>query len=103
MNTQEFFAAIKDEAIRLTERFPSGFCYVTSLKNINRQSTAGTVAEVSTRIAARHLVENTGRISTDPEIAAHLAQGRSNAAQTSAMDYRHAKHGPVYVIAREKK
>jgi hypothetical protein len=46
----------------------SGYVYITSLDNREKQTRAGTVVEVSLQNAARHLVERSATVSTPEEI-----------------------------------
>lgn len=77
METGAYYAGIREDKARLDKLYPGGFLFVMSVQNPNAGSVAGVVSHVSTRIAAKHLVENTARIATDAEIADFEAKGRA--------------------------
>lgn len=61
-NAQQFYGAIADQKRQLDIQFPQGFCNIISLPNVSRGITAGSVSEVTTRVAAKALVEGTHRL-----------------------------------------
>ena len=100
-----YFAVIKADEERLNKLYPNRCLYIMSIKNIGQGSTAGTVTEVSTRIAARHFAENTARPATDSEIAEFHARSRAFADRMQAVAFTNHKRqdasGVVHII-REK-
>ena len=54
-------------------RFPSGFCYIVSVTNLDRNTTGGSTAQVSVALAAKSLVEGTHNLLDDDEIRAFEA------------------------------
>ena len=72
-----YFSAIQAEKARLDRAFPEGYLFITSLKNFAANSTAGTVSEVPTKTAAKHVVENTARVATPEEIADFKARAQA--------------------------
>ena len=68
---------------------PSGYCYITSLDDTQRQIRAGTVSEVTLPNAARHLCERSAELSTAEEIEAYHARCAEARATISAASKRH--------------
>jgi hypothetical protein len=62
----------------------SGYLYLTSVDNRERQISAGTVTEVTLQNAARHLCERSHVISTPEEIESYRQRCEENRAQISA-------------------
>ena len=86
-----YFAVIKADEERLNKIFPNRCLYIMSIKNIGRGSTGGTVAEVSTRIAARHFAENTARPATDSEIADFHGRAQAFTARMATQKFNRQK------------
>lgn len=73
---QAYYEGIAASKKELDEKYPSGFLFVTAVRNISKGNLGGgTVTEVSTRTAARHIVDITARPSTQAEIDAHKQRG----------------------------
>lgn len=72
---EQYFAAISEEKAKLDAAHYTGFVFMTSVRNLSKNSTAGSVCEVSTKMAAKHIVEGTARESTSQEIAAFKQAG----------------------------
>ena len=83
-----YYSAIRAEKAILDEQHPHGCLFMTSLQNVLRNSTAGSVAEMSTRMAAQQIVEATGRPSTKEEIEAFQERGRLYNAKIEAANER---------------
>ena len=86
-----YFAAIKAETDRLNKIYPNDCLHVISTRNMQMGSTPGTVSEVSTKIAAKHLAENTARIATEPEIAEFHARGAAFTARMATQQFARKK------------
>jgi hypothetical protein len=86
---EQYFAAISEEKAKLDDTANyTGFIFMTSVRNLYKNSTAGSVAEVSTKIAARQLVDGVARPSTPEEIEAFKQRGILFAARMSAAEER---------------
>jgi hypothetical protein len=73
----------------LEQAYPSGYLYVTSLDNREKNVSAGTVTEVNIPNAARVLTERTHAVSTPEEIEAYHARCEENRQQIAAAGKRH--------------
>jgi hypothetical protein len=97
-----YFSAIRQGQAKLETLFPGGFCHVTSIRNPNAGSTAGTVTEVPLRIAAKHIVENTARIASDSEVSEFHARSRAFAERMQAVAHTNQKRndasGVVHIL-----
>ena len=71
MNTQQYYAAIREKQEALTKQFPKGYCLVVSVLNREKNSTAGTFCEVLVPEAARLITDGTHRTVTDEESSAY--------------------------------
>jgi len=104
-NASAYFSAIRTEQARLERAFPDGFLYVYSIKNLMANSTAGTVSQVTTRQAAKHLCEATARVATPDEIAEFHARAQAYIERLQSQAYvnhkRHDSSGVTHII-REK-
>jgi hypothetical protein len=82
-----YYNEIKDEKQKLDEQFPDGFLFVTAVRNVSKGNrTGGTVTEVTTAAAAKHLVNITARISTPAEIEAFKQQCEAFAHRMNAAE-----------------
>ena len=72
MQLQNYYADMRAKRAELSAQFPSGYCYVMSLANRDRNSTAGNIAEVCVDTAARTIIEGTHRLTTADELTEHL-------------------------------
>jgi hypothetical protein len=70
LNPQKYFSAIADKRRELDAAYPNGFLYIASVRNLDRNTTAGSVSEVSTILAARGIIDSTHRLLTAEEVAA---------------------------------
>ena len=86
-----YFAAIQTETARLNRAYPEGCLFIMSVRNMGANSTAGTVSEVSTKIAAKHFVENTARVATPEEIADFKARAQAFAARMATQQFARKK------------
>ena len=77
MDIREHARAIREQREQLDLQFPGGCLFVTTVANRMKNTTPGTVSEVSTANAATGLVENTLRIATDPEIQSYHERNRA--------------------------
>jgi hypothetical protein len=98
MDLNIYFSELKLERARLDERYPAGCCYTTSLDRFK------TVAEVPTSIAAKTILDNKARISTESEVAEFLERGKKFAARMAATA--HTNHrkadssGTVFILSK---
>ncbi len=74
MDTSLYYAGIRDKREALTRKRPSGFCLVMSVNNLEKNSKAGNVCEVSVQDAARLLTDGTHQLANDEEINAFRDQ-----------------------------
>ena len=104
-DASQYFSAIQTEKARLDRVYPDGCLYVMSVRNLGANSTAGTVSEVSTKIAAKHFVENTAREASKEEIADFKARAKAFSERMQAVSFtnhkRHDSSGVTHII-REK-
>jgi len=89
MDIKAFNLDVLSTLRELQATHPSGFVYITSVKNREKTTSAGTVCEVSLPAAARHLIEHTHVLSTPAEIEEYQARCRENRAQIVAASKRH--------------
>lgn len=68
MNIREHARAIRLQREQLDQQFPEGFLHIVTVDNRQHAVTGGGISEVTTQVAAKHLVEGTARIATDQEI-----------------------------------
>jgi hypothetical protein len=81
---EQYFSAIADEKRKLDSVHYSGFVFMTSVRNLQKNSTAGCVCECTTKQAAKHLVDSTARESTAEEIEAFKRAGELFSAKCAA-------------------
>lgn len=62
-----YWASVQKEEAELRVRFPEGFCTIISEENVQRNSRAGAICEVTLRQAAEHLLAGTARLLTAAE------------------------------------
>jgi hypothetical protein len=75
MNAQEYYSRRKKIHAELKEKHGEhGSVLLVSVENLDKNSTAGNLCEVSVENAARCVVEGTHRLGTDEEYAAFRAQ-----------------------------
>jgi hypothetical protein len=84
----QYFSAISDEKRKLDAVHYTGFVFMTSVRNLQKNSTAGCVCECTTKQAAKHLVDSTARESTPQEIESFKQQGILFAAKCAAAEAR---------------
>lgn len=77
MNNAIYYATIRAKGDELTKQNPSGFCLIVSVHNLQKNSTAGNIAEVSNYNAARFITEGTHRVATDTEVQTYQQQQSS--------------------------
>jgi hypothetical protein len=78
MNAQEYYARRKKIHAELKEKHGEhGSVLLVSVENLDKNSTAGNLCEVSVENAARCIVEGTHRLGTDEEYATFRAQQQS--------------------------
>jgi L-amino acid N-acyltransferase YncA len=68
MNIKETARDIRERREQLDTAFPNGYLYICTIDNRERAVKGGAVSEVSSSVAAKHIVERTGRVATDAEI-----------------------------------
>lgn len=71
MDTQMYYAALREQRETMAKANPSGYLLVISLDDPQRNVTPGAVCEVSTADAARLLLERTHRVCTPDEVQAY--------------------------------
>jgi len=96
----EYYSAVRLQEDELRTTCPTGYTFVTSIRNISKGSAAGTVTEVSLKAAAKHLVDSTAKISTPEEVTAHQSRGASFAVRMNAVEQRRNK-GQSVILVRE--
>jgi hypothetical protein len=74
MNTETYYAALRQQRETLAPQHPSGFCLVMSLDNSQKNSTPGNLCEVTVADAARLLMDGTHRVATADEFNAYKKQ-----------------------------
>jgi hypothetical protein len=74
MNVQQYYAVLRTTQADLRQKFPQGFCLVTSVDSLDANSTPGTVSEVSVPMAAHWIVKGSHRLATEQELQA-FAEG----------------------------
>lgn len=84
MDLRAFRRDVLKKQAELEAAFPSGYCYITSLEDSQRQLRAGTVTEVTLQIAAVRLCERTHEISTPEQLEEFHARQAEIRAQISA-------------------
>jgi hypothetical protein len=89
MNIKAFRIDVQKTLLELQRDHHSGYCYITSLHDSQRQQIAGVVTEVSLQNAARHLCERSAQLSTPEEIQAYQARCAENRQQIVAAGRRH--------------
>lgn len=67
----ETFVALRSKERELQAQFPSGDCYLISVRNEVFNTVGGQVVGVPVEIAARHLLEGTHRLASNEEIEGH--------------------------------
>jgi len=82
----QYFAAIADKRRELDGIYSSGFCGIVSLLNLDKNTTAGSISEVSTALAAKSIVNSTHRLQTAEEIKAYEDSQSSRRKQILADD-----------------
>ena len=70
LSPQKYFAQISEERSSLDKQFPNGFCYILSVLNMNKNTTPGSVCQVSTALAAKSIINSTHRLLTVEEVDA---------------------------------
>lgn len=80
MDLKAFRRDVQRKLLELEAAHPSGYVYLTSLDNRERNITAGTVTEVTLPNAAKHLCERSHEISTAEEISAYQQKCEENRA-----------------------
>jgi hypothetical protein len=53
LSPKEYFGRIAEQRRKLEVQFPNGYCYIVSLANMDKNTTAGSRCEVSTTLAAK--------------------------------------------------
>jgi len=71
MDTQQYYAILREQRETLAKQHPSGFCLVVSLDDPQRNVKAGAVCEVSVADCARLLLDRTHRVATPAEVEAY--------------------------------
>jgi hypothetical protein len=71
MDTTLYYAALREQRETLAKQHPSGFCLVVSVFDPQKNSTAGSICEVSVQDAARLTFDGTHRVATDDETCAY--------------------------------
>jgi hypothetical protein len=87
-DVSEVYRIISQEKARLDNEYPQGYLFTTSVRNINRGTTAGVVAQVNTKRAAQTIVDGTHRESTREEIESFKRRGELFAAKMQAAEVR---------------
>jgi hypothetical protein len=59
--------AVREKSEELLRVFPSGFCRIVSIENATKGSTPGVVTECRVFDAAKHLIDGTAELFTEPE------------------------------------
>ena len=81
MDLKAFRRDVLAKTTELKGTHPSGYVYLTSVDNRERNIAAGTVTEVTLPNAARHLCERSHVISTPEEIESYRLKCEENRAQ----------------------
>ena len=86
MDTQMYYAALREQRETLAKVNPSGYLLVISLDDPQRNVTPGAVCEVSTADAARLLLDRTHRVCTPDEVQAYRDRQGATRARTQRDD-----------------
>jgi hypothetical protein len=92
MSIDDWYAELKIERRKLDQAFPNGCCWTTSLDRFAQ------VAEVSNAIAARSILDNKARISTDAEVSAFHERSKQFNEKMQSQQFRRAKSDPGGVV-----
>jgi hypothetical protein len=74
MDLPVYWKFVKDESSKITAAFPDGFAHITSKEDMLRGLVGGKVCEALPALAAKCIVDNTHRLSTDAEIETFKAE-----------------------------
>jgi hypothetical protein len=89
MDLKAFRRDISKALAGLESAHASGYVYITSVDNREKNIAAGTVTEVTLQHAATRLCERTHQVSTPEEIEGYHERGREIKAQIVADGKRH--------------
>ena len=89
MDLKRFRIDVQRKLEELQIAHPSGYVYLTSLHDSQRQMAAGTVTEVTLLNAAKHLCERSHEIATETEVEEYRQRCEQNRATISAASKRH--------------
>lgn len=84
MDIQKYYQQVRLTREELTKQIPSGFCLVMSVANLEKNSTAGNLCEVTVADAARLLTDGTHRLATPEEVDGHRSAQDKERARISA-------------------
>jgi hypothetical protein len=73
MDFRKHFNEVSEQRKKLEQQFPQGFCYIVSLDNLGKGTTAGSVSQVSVQLAAKFLVDATHELLDADDVLAHEA------------------------------
>jgi hypothetical protein len=73
MDSRKYYAEVSAQRKKLEHQFPQGFCYIVSVHNLDKGTTAGSISQVSTSLAAKALVDSTHELMEADDVLAHEA------------------------------
>ncbi len=94
---EAFWQDRNKKELELDNLYPERCVHIMSLENPARGSTSGTVTQVSNRLGAEYIINNTARIATESEVQAHRDRGASFAARMNAMTQGHRDQTKIFV------
>jgi hypothetical protein len=86
VSPQRYFAEVADKRRELDNIYPAGFCLLVSVANLGKNTTAGSMTEVSTALAAKGIIDGTQRLLTANELAAQTDSEAARKKQISGED-----------------
>jgi hypothetical protein len=73
MDFKRYYTEVSEQRKKLETSFPQGWCYIVSVDNLGKGTTAGSVSQVSVQLAARFLVDSTHELMDADDVLAHEA------------------------------
>lgn len=88
---QTYYQDIRAKRAELTKDFIDGWCMVMSVYNREKNSTAGTLTQVSVERAAQVITDGTHRLASDAEIATYTKAQEEQRAVIAAAELTRAR------------
>jgi hypothetical protein len=71
MDSRKYFSEVSLQRKALEQQFPQGFCYIVSIHNLDKGTTAGSISQVSVQLAAKALVDSTHELMEADDVLAY--------------------------------